>query len=357
MFTKKVIYTLLIVLSMAIFLQAQTKGTIVYMLVMDDVKIDPETGEWPDMTIVYLLEDEGYEVIKFYNASLSTADQTTLDTLYNADLIIYGRSVPSLDLGNHKEAWNSITTPTLCLEMWAVRSNRLNWFNTTNMAINTEEGTIHNAIIEKPDDLVFAGLDVSAPVPWVFAPFDAIGTTDAGNGIVLARHELDSTVFFVRFEPDVEFYPGSGDYPAGHRTLIGNGRDNGGQAPFNYYNFTGESEKVFLAEVARMVAIGQALRGVKEKDGARPRTCTLVQNYPNPFNATTNIEFHLSKPGFTTLEIFDIQGKLVKTLVNSHLNPGLHKVSFTANDLSTGVYYYTIHHDGFTDVKKMILIK
>jgi len=357
MFTKKIALVFLILFSMVTLIQAQSKGTIVYVLVMNDVKIDPETGEWPDMPIIYLLEDEGYEVIKFYNASLSTAEQATLDTLYNADLIIYGRSVPSLDLGNHKEAWNLIPTPTLCLEMWAVRSSRLNWFNTTSMLSVTEEGTIHNAIIEKPDDPVFAGLDVSAPVPWVFAPFDAIGTKDAGNGIVLARHDIDSTVFFVRFEPDVEFYPGSGDYPAGHRTLIGNGRDNSGQAPFNYYNFTGESEKVFLAEVARMVALGKALHEGVEKEAARPRTCTLVQNYPNPFNATTNIEFMLSKPGHTTLQVFDVQGKLVKTLVNQHLNAGLHKVPFSASDLSTGVYYYSIQHDGFTDVKKMILIK
>lgn len=356
MLSKKILLSVLMTLCVVSFIHAQSKGTIVYTLVMNDVKIDPETGEWPDMPIIYLLEDEGYEVIKFYNNSLSTAEQATLDTLYNADLIIYGRSVPSLDLGNHKEAWNLIPTPTLCLEMWAVRSNRLNWFNTTSMLSNTEEGTVHNAIIEKPDDPVFAGLDVSQPVPWVFAPFDAIGTKDAGNGIVLARHELDSTVFFVRFEPNVEFYPGSGDYPAGPRTLIGNGRDNSGQAPFNYYNFTGESEKVFLAEVARMVALGKALRGVKE-EAVRPITCTLVQNYPNPFNASTNIEFVLSKPGHTTLQVFDVQGRLVKTLVDQQLNPGLHKVHFSANDLSTGVYYYCIKQNGFTDVKKMILVK
>jgi hypothetical protein len=255
MLTKKAIFMLLIVLSMGTLIHAQDKGTIVFTTRPDF--IDPDTGESPDMWHIYALEDAGYEVITFYNASLSTASQETLDTLYNANLIILGRSTPSTGYQDpQKQVWNSIPTPTLCLEMWAIRNTRLNWLNTTAINNNTEEGVYAYATIDVPDDPVFEGLDTSAPVPWMISPYDVMGVTEAGNGTVLARMESDSTVLFVRWEPDVEFYDGSVDYPAGHRTLIGNGRDNSSAAPFDYYNFTEESEQVFLAEVARMVALG-----------------------------------------------------------------------------------------------------
>ena len=166
MFTKKAILMLLIVLSMGTLIHAQSKGTIVFVSYQVDTKIDPETNEYPDMPHIYALEDAGYDVIIFYNESLSTASDATLDTLYNANLVVMGRSTPSTGYGDHKQAWNDITTPILNLELWNCRSNRLNWFNTTNMVSLTDEGVIHNAIIDDPpNDPVFEGLDTSAPVP------------------------------------------------------------------------------------------------------------------------------------------------------------------------------------------------
>jgi hypothetical protein len=354
MFTKKAIFILAMVLSLATVLLAQSKGTIV--AVFDPSVIDTDTGEPPDMQWIYVLEDEGYDVIYFYNASLSTAEQATLDTLLNANLIIVGRRVPSLALGDHKDAWNGLQTPLMTQNTWGLRSNRLNWFNTESIVGIAEEETIYNAIIDEPDDPVFKEIDLADPVPWVFSPFEVMGTTEAGNGTMLAHLESDNSVLFVRFEPDIEFYDGSVDYPAGPRTLIGNGRDVSSGPPFDYYNFTEEGEKVFLAEVQRMVILGGGPSAVK-KDVAKPTVCSLDQNYPNPFNPTTNIEFTLSKAGHTTLQVFNIEGKLVETLVDNNLDTGRHTVQFAANDLSSGVYYYSIKHDGFTDVKKMALIK
>jgi hypothetical protein len=83
-------------------------------------------------------------------------------------------------------------------------------------------------------------------------------TTDGGNGTVLAREAATSNVLYVRWDPWVEFYNGAGDYPAGYRTLIGNGNDHaystgGNAALFNFYNFTDEAKQVYMNEVARMV--------------------------------------------------------------------------------------------------------
>jgi hypothetical protein len=355
MFSKKVICIIAVLLCAGAMLFAQSKGTIVYTLVMDGVKIDPETGEYPDMPHIYLLEDEGYEVIQFYNAALSTASSDALDTLYNANLIIMGRSTPSTDYGDHKQAWNDIPTPTLCLEMWALRSSRLNWFNSTTMVSVTDEN-IYNALIDEPDDPVFAGIDVSSAVPWIDGPYDAIGVTEAGNGTILARSEDDSSAFFVRFEPDVEFFEGAGDSPAGPRTMIGNGRDNSSAAPFDYYNFTEESEMVFLAEVARLVALGGGGTAVEERANL-PSTLVLSQNYPNPFNPTTTIPFDLPERSHIRLSLSNLLGEEIMEIADGVYEAGLHKIQFDGSDLAAGIYFYKIQTENYAAVKKLAVLK
>ncbi len=356
MFTKKRLLIVVLILGMTTIILAQPEGTIVF--ISRPGFIDDDTGESPDMPHIYALQDQGYDVVIFYNASLSTASSATMDTLENVNLIIMGRSTPSADYGNHKETWNEIMVPTLCLEMWAIRNNRLNWLNTTNIPNITVEDSVINATIEVPDDPVFEDLDTSAPVPWIISPCDIMGVTEAGNGTVLARTASDSLVLFVRWEPDESFYPETFDYPAGHRTLIGNGRDNASTVPFDYYNFTTESEQVFLAEVARMFELGGGILPTAVRDEMmKPAFYALSQNYPNPFNPMTIIEFSLEKPGHTTIQVFNERGQLVETLVNQHMDNGTHNIPFHGNNLSAGVYYYRIQLDDFTNVKKMILLK
>ncbi|MBN2201432.1 T9SS type A sorting domain-containing protein [bacterium] len=331
-------------------------GNIVYVIVQDGVKIDPDTGEYPDMPYIYLLEDEGYTVTPFFNESISTAGQETLDTLYNADLIIMGRSTPStIYMDANKYAWNDIPKPIINLELWNCRNTRLNWFNTTSMASNTSEASLVNAVIEEPADPVFAGIDVSAPVPWIQGSYDAVGVTEAGNGIVMARMETDGTVLFVRFETDIEFYDGAGDVPAGPRTMIGNGRDNSGAAPFHYYTFTLESEKVFLAEVARMVAIGSG-SAVRDR-GAAPSDFGLSQNYPNPFNPTTTIEFNLPAPSDVRLTLVNSLGRTVRELVAGGYAAGRHHVTVDASGLGSGIYFCRLEAGSLVNVRKLMVTK
>ena len=187
MFTRKALFMLLIVLSMGTTILAQSLGTVVFVTLLDGSKIDPETDESPDMPHIYALEDADYDVIRFYNASLSTASQATLDTLENANLIVMGRSTPSSPYASDKVVWNDITTPILNLEMWAVRNTRLNWFNTEDMTSVTDidSDSVSYAVIEAPDDPVFEGLDTASPVPWIIGTYDGINTADQGNGILL----------------------------------------------------------------------------------------------------------------------------------------------------------------------------
>lgn len=88
-----------------------------------------------------------------------------------------------------------------------------------------------------------------------------------------------------------------------------------------------------------------------------PDNFELKQNYPNPFNPSTKISFALPKEGSVTLKIYDINGKEIASLINGMMNAGTHQVTWNASGISSGVYFYKIETDGFSDVKKMMLVK
>jgi len=88
-----------------------------------------------------------------------------------------------------------------------------------------------------------------------------------------------------------------------------------------------------------------------------PNTYTLFQNYPNPFNPTTDIKFSIPKSGVVKIVVFDILGREVRTLVNEFRQTGEYNISFDASNLASGVYFYRLEANDFTQTKKMLLIK
>ncbi len=83
----------------------------------------------------------------------------------------------------------------------------------------------------------------------------------------------------------------------------------------------------------------------------------LFQNYPNPFNPATSIKFALPKQGLVTLKIYDMFGREIRTLVNEIKSAGNYSVDFNASELSSGIYFYKLKTNDFSDVRKMILVK
>ncbi len=83
----------------------------------------------------------------------------------------------------------------------------------------------------------------------------------------------------------------------------------------------------------------------------------LYQNFPNPFNPTTQIMFDLIEAGDVKLTVYDILGREVGTLLSEHREAGRHTFEFNAAALSSGVYFYRLDVNGFSDVKKMLLMK
>ena len=88
-----------------------------------------------------------------------------------------------------------------------------------------------------------------------------------------------------------------------------------------------------------------------------PDKFTLHQNYPNPFNPSTSIMFDIPKSSKVKLSVYNTLGKEVAVLVNEELGAGQYNLAWNGAGQSSGVYYYRLETEGFTEVRKMMLIK
>jgi hypothetical protein len=113
-------------------------------------------------------------------------------------------------------------------------------------------------------------------------------------------------------------------------------------------------------------AFGNSSTPVQQDNAAIAKKTELYQNYPNPFNPETEIRYQLSSAGMVQLEIYDILGHKVKTLVDNKTQSGSQSICWNASDESgksvpSGVYMYRIKlktfDKVFADSKKMLLLK
>ncbi len=88
-----------------------------------------------------------------------------------------------------------------------------------------------------------------------------------------------------------------------------------------------------------------------------PNTFRLYQNYPNPFNPVTKIKYGLPKNGFVKLIVYDELGKEVDVLQDGYQQANTYEAVFDATNLPSGVYYYKLESDGFSETKKMVIVK
>jgi len=97
--------------------------------------------------------------------------------------------------------------------------------------------------------------------------------------------------------------------------------------------------------------------GLKPLSGEVPVKFELYQNYPNPFNPITIIRFDVSAASIVKLAVFDVSGKEISILANEYLKPGVYEYSWDASGYSTGIYFYKLSTEKYSDTKKMALIK
>lgn len=96
---------------------------------------------------------------------------------------------------------------------------------------------------------------------------------------------------------------------------------------------------------------------VQNSSGEVPNGFQLSQNYPNPFNPSTTINFSIPQSGYVSLDIYNINGERVTTLVSEELNAGSYDYNWDASSLSSGVYFYKLISSSFTSTNKMLLLK
>lgn len=102
----------------------------------------------------------------------------------------------------------------------------------------------------------------------------------------------------------------------------------------------------------------KTVTSVKEKQNLQlPTRIELKQNYPNPYNPSTSIEYKINSTEKVELKITDILGREITTLVNEIKSPGIHKVRFEAENLTSGIYFYTLKAGNSQISKKMLLLK
>jgi hypothetical protein len=101
--------------------------------------------------------------------------------------------------------------------------------------------------------------------------------------------------------------------------------------------------------------------GITSNTKDLPTEFSLTQNYPNPFNPATKIKFDIPTSrgtrGVTQLIIYDVLGKEIATPVNEQLNPGTYEIEWDGSNYPSGVYFYKLITNDYSETKKMVLIK
>ncbi len=88
-----------------------------------------------------------------------------------------------------------------------------------------------------------------------------------------------------------------------------------------------------------------------------PNNYILFQNYPNPFNPTTGIKYAIPTQSIVTIEVFDVVGNKVETLLHKGQGAGYYNIQFNGSDLPSGIYFLQLKANNFFKVKKMVLLK
>ena len=106
----------------------------------------------------------------------------------------------------------------------------------------------------------------------------------------------------------------------------------------------------------------EVVKGASTVNSGIPNKFELFQNSPNPFNPVTSIQFATSRPGHVKLTVYNVLGQKVRTLVDQYLDADVHKVEWDSNDegghaVASGVYFYRIDTDNFSQTRKMVLLK
>ena len=112
-----------------------------------------------------------------------------------------------------------------------------------------------------------------------------------------------------------------------------------------------------LNDSTYLIYVGGQVTTDMEDNPVFPNEYSLEQNYPNPFNPATNIEFSIPEQQYVEINVFNLLGEKIKVLLNEFVPGGNHKVKFNGEGYSSGLYFYEIKTEKYSEVRKMLLLK
>jgi GH43 family beta-xylosidase len=123
--------------------------------------------------------------------------------------------------------------------------------------------------------------------------------------------------------------------------------------------FTGKSLNAFYHQYSGFWYIysNSITTSIQSDEDITPANFKLEQNYPNPFNPSTIIKFAIAEQSKVVIQIYDITGSKVITLVNEEMDAGWYQREFNAAGLSSGIYLVRLQADNFVNTKKMLMLK
>ncbi|MDQ3022668.1 MAG: T9SS type A sorting domain-containing protein [Bacteroidota bacterium] len=121
--------------------------------------------------------------------------------------------------------------------------------------------------------------------------------------------------------------------------------------------YKNDGDTVFVSNYFSVYKVWESLVNINIVSNNIPAQILLSQNYPNPFNPTTHLEFRISNLEFVSLKVYDILGNEVTTLVNENKPAGNYSVEFNGEGLPSGIYFYKLETENFSETKRMILLK
>jgi WD40 repeat protein len=191
-------------------------------------------------------------------------------------------------------------------------------------------------------------------VPVELASFNADVNDNKVTLNWITSSELNNSGF------EIEKQVGSQQSPVGKWERIGFVEGKGTTSETNHYSFEDKnlSSGIYKYRLKQLDFDGTyEYSGIVEVEVIIPAAFSLSQNYPNPFNPSTTIEFQIPSEGFVSLTIYNTIGQELSYLVNEYRSAGNYSITFSADKLPSGLYFYTLRSSDFKETKKMLLLK
>jgi photosystem II stability/assembly factor-like uncharacterized protein len=248
---------------------------------------------------------------------------------------------------------------------WCMTSKKL--FKTTNTGLSWELQTISGINIIRTTDFYFIDANTGYLSVYNGSVYFLLKTTNGGTN--WDNVNLNGTIPYVY---DMHFINANTGWVAGSNAAFAKTTSGGlSWTPFTVNSLNTGTRKIQFIDSLNGYVLGSSgfpsylfkttnggvVTGFTLTSSQLPDNFSLSQNYPNPFNPQTRINYELPIASYVSIKVYDALGNEVQTLVNEKQNAGSFWVDFNAGSLPSGIYFYKLVTEKFSETKKMILIK